>query len=418
MAANMNFEIIEQQVPELSRDLIESMNKDVKLTDSKDGLDLFCYIKCSVSDSNLLKKCRGVVFKGDKLIMNGFPYTYEFSEDNSEEINERIKGIFDECTFFDSHEGTVIRLFNYNGIWYNSTNRKLDAYKSKWSSKESFGLFFREALHSEYANNEEFRNRISPDESRDIIERYQETLDIDKQYMFLLINNNENRIVCQPPTRPIVYHVGTFIDGNLNMGENINIPYPKKHNFKNIEEVYNYASQIDISKLQGVIVFAANNIQYKIFNKEYAYLYKVRGNEPSIKFRYLQVRQDKEYVKLLRELYPNSLKTFEEYENIIMEIAKIINRAYVDRFIKNLYVSMPQEEYGVIRACHAWHLSDRSENKISLSKVIEVLNQQEATILNKMIKRYYLEQKNKQNPQRMRQKINNDTDFPELIKSV
>ena len=37
------------------RDLIESMNKDVKLTDSKDGLDLFCYIKCSVSDSNLLK---------------------------------------------------------------------------------------------------------------------------------------------------------------------------------------------------------------------------------------------------------------------------------------------------------------------------------------------------------------------------
>ena len=64
MATNIDVEIIGQKVPELTRDLIESMNKDVKLTDSKDGLDLFCYVKCSASDSNLLKKCRGVVFKG------------------------------------------------------------------------------------------------------------------------------------------------------------------------------------------------------------------------------------------------------------------------------------------------------------------------------------------------------------------
>jgi hypothetical protein len=416
--AAMDFEIIEQQVPELSRDLIESMNKDVKLTDSKDGLDLFCYIKCAASDSSLLKNCRGIVFKGDKLVMNGFPYTYEFSEDNREEIDDIIKGIFDDCTFYDSYEGTVIRMFNHDGIWYTSTNRKLDAYKSKWSSKDSFGLFFRQALHSEYDNNEDFRNRISTDESRDIIERYQETLDVDKQYMFLLINNSENRIVCQPPSRPTVYHVGTFINGKLNMEENINIPYPQKHNFKSIEEIYDYASKVDISKLQGVIVFAPNNVQYKIFSKDYAYLYRVRGNEPSIKFRYLQVRQDKEFVKLLKELYPNFTKTFEEYENILLEIAKNINRAYVDRFIRNLYVSVPQEEYGVIRSCHEWHINDRSRNKISLSKVIEVLNQQEATSLNKMIKRYYLEQKNKLNPQRNRQKINNETDFPELKRSA
>ena len=404
----MDFEIIEQQVPELSRDLIESMNKDVKLTDSKDGLDLFCYIKCSASDSNLLKKCRGVVFKGDELIMNGFPYTYELSEDNREDVEDRLKGIFDECTFYDSYEGTVIRMFNYNNIWYTSTNRKLDAYKSKWSSKDSFGLYFRNSLNSEYEHNEMFRNRISPDESKDIIERFQETLDINKQYMFLLLNNEENRIVCQPSLRPTVFHVGTFINGELNMDENIDIPYPQKHTFNNIEEIYEHVSKINISKLQGVIVFGPNNVQYKIFSKDYAYLYRVRGNEPSIKFRYLQVRQDKEYVKLLKELYPNFTKTFEEYENILVEVAKFINKAYVDRFIRNLYVAVPQEEYAVIRSCHEWHLNDRSRNKISLSKVIEVLNQQEATNLNKMIKRYYLEQK-KQKFQKIDEK-----EFPAL----
>jgi len=412
MTTNIDVEIIEKQVPELSRDLIESMNKDVKLTDSKDGLDLFCYVKCSASDSNLLKKCRGVVFKGDEQIMNGFPYTYEFSEDDTEELENKIKDIFDKCVFYDSYEGTVIRMFNYNGIWYTSTNRKLDAYKSKWSSKDSFGTFFRQSLHSEYNNNTGFKNRISTDESRDIIERYQETLDTNKQYMFLLINNFENRIVCQAPPRPTVYHVGTFIDGKLNMEEDINIPYPQRHTFKNMKEVCDYISKINISRLQGVIVFAPNNVQYKIFNKQYYSLYKVRGNEPSIKFRYLQIRNDKKCVKLLKELYPNFIQAFQEYDNILLEIAKNINRSYVDRFIRNLYVSVPQEEFGVIRSCHGWHLNDRSNNKISLSKVIEVLNQQEPTNLNKMIKRYYLEQKNKQRPK----KISNDTDFPVLAR--
>jgi hypothetical protein len=410
MASIMDFEIIGQQVPELSRDLIESMS-NVKLTDSMDGLDLFCYIKCSASESDLLKKCRGVVFKGNDLVMNGFPYTHEFSEDNKEEIQNEIGDIpFDDCTFYDSHEGTVIRMFSYNDIWYTSTNRKLDANKSKWSSRESFGLFFKQALESEYEVNEDFRNRISTDESVDIIKRLQETLDKNKQYMFLLINNEENRIVCKPPSKPTVFHVGTFSNGILNMTENIDIPYPKKHKFDNRDAIYDYVATIDITKIQGVIIFAPDNKQYKIFNKEYAYLYKVRGNEPSIKFRYLQVRQDKEYVKLLKELYPTYITMFEEYENIITEIAKIINKAYVDRFIRNIYVSVPQEEFGVIRSCHQWHTTDRSKNKISLGKVVEILNQQEATNLNKMIKRYSLEQKNKNKPKMQK----NDSEFPAL----
>ena len=407
-----DFKIIEQQVLELSRDLIESMNKDIKLTDSKNGLDLFCYIKCSASDSDLLKKCRGIVFKGDNLIMNGFPYTYELSDDNRLDLECRINDVFNECSFYDSYEGTIIRMFNYDGIWYTSTNRKLDADKSKWSSKDSFGIFFRRALQSEYENNELFRNRISLDESRDIIERFQETLDDSKQYMFLLLNNEENRIVCQPILRPTVFHVGTFINSELNMDENIDIPYPQKHTFNSIEQIYEYVSKIDISKLQGVIVFAPNNVQYKIFNREYAYLYKVRGNEPSIKFRYLQVRKNEDYVKLLKELYPNFIKMFEEYENILGAVANFIYTTYVDRFIRRLYVSVPQEEYGVIRSCNEWHLKDRIKNKISLSKVVEFLNQQEATNLNKMIKRYCLEQKKLQKVQKNIQI--NDNEFPSL----
>ena len=40
-----------------------------------------------------------------------------------------------------------------------------------------------------------------------------------------------------------------------------------------------------------------------------------------------------------------------------------------------------------MRACHAWHLEDRSKNRMNLRKVIEKMNEQPPTILNKMIRR-------------------------------
>ena len=60
---------------------------------------------------------------------------------------------------------------------------------------------------------------------------------------------------------------------------------------------------------------------------------------------------------------------------------------YVKRFIKRQFVTLPKEEYTIMRACHAWHLEDRSKNRMNLRKVIEKMNEQPPTILNKMIRR-------------------------------
>ena len=415
----MDFEIVEPEVPNkvketniVSRKNIENI-KQVKLVDSQDGLDLFCYVKCDEESSDLLKKCRGVVFNGDMVVMNGFPYTHEYTEENHEIINEKIGLIFNQCSVYESHEGSVIRMFNYNGKWYTTTNRKLDANKSKWSSKDSFGFFFRQALESEVENNENLRAHITSDDTIDIVDRFQNLLDVNKQYMFLLLNNEQNRIVCSDPERPTVYHVGTFVNGVLNMDEDIYIPYPKKHTFDFIGDLYDYIESIDIQKIQGLIIFAPDNKQYKIFNKEYYDLYRVRGNEPSIKFRYLQVRMDKRYNKLLHYLYPAFSKVFDDYENIIYSIAKFIHKSYLDRFVRNQYTSVPGDEFSVIRACHSWHLENRETNKITLNKVIEVLNTQPATNINKMIRRFYLEQQNKEK-QGTENLENTDTNFPEI----
>jgi len=379
---------------EFSRENIEKLSKYIKLVDSdpETGLDLFCYTHCSDKDAEIVKQSRGVGFKDQELVIKGFSYTYEHNEDGLDSLFEKIA--FDDCTFYDAYEGAVIRLFHFAGKWYISTHRKLDAFRSKWASKTSFGKFFRKALEYQVTVNDSFRERIGCSEGDDVIEKFKIVLDTEKQYMFLLLNNSENRLVSEiSDDIPGIYHVGTFINGELSMTEDVSIPYPQKHEFEDLESIHKYIYDIDSREKQGIIVFAPNNVQYKIYNNYYQKLLSVRGNEPSIKFRYLQVRMNTENNKTLRDLYPQKCEVFDEYENHIYEIAKNIYKSYVDRFIKKIYVTAPAEEFNTIKEIHNWHLENRVDNRISLNKVVEVLNTQTPTNINKMIRRLTHEEK-------------------------
>jgi len=372
-----------------TRTAVEGLGNRVSMTDSDEeaGLQLFCYVNCEASDESLLKECRGVVFNNQEVVMRAFPYTLEYSHTDTDNIKSNIFPILKDCKVFDSYEGSLIRMFYFNGKWYTCTHRKLNAFRSKWASKESFGTSFKKALDSEMKNNADLRESL-PDGEECLLERFQSTLDPCNQYMFLVLNNDENRIVCESPEKPTLFHVGTFVDGELSMNENINIPRPKEHNFDNIDDMINYIKNIDIRRMQGVIIFTPNNNQYKILNQEYLELFKARGNEPSIKYRYLQVRMDRRLTDILYYLYPTMINKFEEYENTIYAIAQNIYKSYVERYIKKKWITVPVEEYNVMRKCHTYHEQDRKQNRISLKKVIEILNCQSPSILNKMIRKY------------------------------
>jgi len=393
---------------EFSRKTVESLGNKVRITDKDEatGLELFCYVKCGRDDDFIMSNCRGVVFHGNNIIMRAFPYTVEYDHTEEKNIYNSIQESFKDSFCYDSQEGTLIRMFYFSGKWYTSTHRKLNAFRSRWSSNESFGNSFKRALESEIENNVVLRDSL--DESIEgTLERFQNILDKSKQYMFLVKNNEENRIVCDSPSRPTLFHVGTFVKRELVMTENINVPSPRKHIFSNVEELIKYVKNADIREIQGVIVFSPNNKQYKIVNKNYKELFDVRGNEPSIKFRYLQVRMNSSYLNRLYDLYPNMYLQFEDYENAIFSIAKNIYNSYVQRFIKKMWVTVSTEEYNVIRACHSWHEKNRKENRINLEKVIEKLNEQTATNINKMI-RLYKSQKKRINEQQNNKEDNKE----------
>ena len=377
-----------------TRDAVVEQGEKVRIVDADEdtGLELFCYNRCGNEDSEFIKGCRGLVFNGEKLVLKGFSYTDEYNHLDTEVLSGLFNH-FNEWTFYQAYEGALLRLFYFSGKWFLSTHRKLNAFRSKWSSRESFGTLFKRALETEITFNMKLRERIG-DDVDNILDSFQESLDKTKQYMFLLRNTADNRIVCMPPKagEHLLYHVGTFSEGVLSMTDDAGLAYPERHHFQNIDELTRFIDTgLDIKRHQGVVCFGPNGKQIKVYHKEYQHLFRARGNEPSLKFRYLQVRMNSQVSNILYNLYPDMTSTFDDIENTLYDIARVIYRAYVQRFIKKLYVTVPREEYQVINESHAWHLSDRENNMVTLDKVIEIMNKQPPTNLNHMIRRFRIE---------------------------
>lgn len=367
------------------KEYIESNVNKVKKVDSDESLELFCYTSCTNDDDSLLKSCRGVAFDGNEMVLKSFPYTLEYEIEDLRTVCPDIK----KYRFFDSCEGTLIRVFYYKK-WYISTHRRLDAFKSKWSSSSSYGDLFVQALNMRKDICSEFYSFLYPssdDAEMGTLEAFLSKLDKNKQYMFLLQNNKENRIVCKGSQYSKLYHVGTFENGLFSLEIDIQVPYPSEKIFKNWEEVKEYVDTLDHQEYQGVIMYDGYD-QVKILNPKYKYLFSLRGNEPNIQKRYLQIRMNQRLKLEYIDLYSEYRNKFNEIEKVIHELGIQILSAYKTRFIYKQHIVLYPEEYKILRECHSWHIENRSTNKISMNKVFEVLNKQESYIIEKMIARF------------------------------
>jgi hypothetical protein len=378
--------------------VINSDNKYVspliRISDTEDDLILYHYVNCDETSEDFIKSSRGIIRSGDNIICKTFGFTPEILSTNSEEIKKLLPAI-QNYKVYDAEEGAILRLYYHKDKWHLSTHRKINAYYSRWGnpSSQSFGDMFIDSLEWEIKNGS--LNDIVYQNKSDIFNLYCEKLDKNKNYTFIVRNTKENRIVCDVPQHPQSYFIGSF-DNKLHLlveGNDSSISYPNSYNFNSVDELLNHVNNINYTLKQGVIVYLNNQTQIKIMNPPYVNYFNARGNESSIKYRYLQIRMDKEKVKMLYNLYPEFIPVFEKYENIIIELGHKIHKAYVNRFINHQYISLPQAEYFVIQNCHSWHIQDRIHNKISYEKVISIIDGQSPTSINRMIKPYLMKNK-------------------------
>lgn len=356
-----------------------TLKGNFKLYDELDGLKLY-----SEPHPTGLK---GIVYSGNTCVMPAFPRVCDVPETTitSRFTDEQVSN----ATFLEHQEGALVRVYHDGRDWRVSTQRKIDAFKSRWSSKQSFGENWVEALISEQVVNDQYAKMVGEDGSP--AGRLFKTLDTNNQYLFIVRNTEDNRIVCMAPERPTLYHVGTFKKGRLDITDNIGITKPTQHSFQSAKDLCDAVSSLDCKTRSGFMAWfpdGNNGKWYKIQSTAYIHLEKIRGNEPSLKFRYLQLRLEPEKVDALYDLYPHHAHVFNEYEDTLFDIARHIHTAYVNRFIRREYVSLEREFFGVMRLCHEWHKEDRQYNRVDLDKVIEVMNTRHDHVLNKMIRMF------------------------------
>lgn len=366
------------------------MENNIKCTDSNGKLHVLNYIYCDNESDNDTKSTRGVVVdKDNQVIVKTFGYTDEFLSSERDGIQDRLQNLADWDVQY-SLEGTLIRVFHYDNEWYISTHKKLNAFKSRWSCRETFGEIFRKGIH------ELFSEEIKVD---DVLGGFLESLEKNKVYLFLLRSNQENRIVCQAhfvKKDEKIIHVGCFDSegkffinrGGLSgwLGK---IASPQFIHVDTLGEVLSVVEGINHFEYQGLIFFNKHRPdQFKIVNTKYHELYQLRDNNPNLRFRYLELRNDPEKVRQLYALYPRSADVFDEYENTLYKIARMIYHYYVNRYIKNRYITLPREEYLIMKKCHDWYLSDRQNNRIFTAKIMEFLSQESPLNLYKMIRQY------------------------------
>jgi hypothetical protein len=385
-----------------TRGVFESLSKFIKVTDTDEstGLENFCYMSDPVvsdeefvANRNLINDCRGVVFDGKNVVMKAFPYTDEQGPDINMAGNWfDNNGGFENCRVFESHEGALIRMFYFKDKWFITTHRKLNAFKSKWGSDESYGASFKNALKHQIETNQELREAISKaDTDGNYYDDFKTILDVKKQYMFLVRNTHANRLVCNGSVDPTMYHVGTFEDGKLDLDHDIKVNKPTEFRPETVEAMIDHVNKLNPADTPGVIIFSNDNRQLKVSSAMYLDMLELRGNQPSVKFRYLQIRSDERRRGMIHCLYPEHVSGFEEYEEYLRRAVKNIHTAYMDRFIHKKHVRVSQAEFSVIRVAHDWFMSGRESDgppcRVTQRVISDILNLQQATTLNQIIKK-------------------------------
>ena len=216
-------------------------------------------------------------------------------------------------------------------------------------------------------------------------------LDINKTYTFLLLHDRDTSIVCTKYAElPFCFHIGEFdnVTHLLVEGNTSGLPSLPTLTFNNVFDLIESVRNMDHTVHPGIILYFPNQTQLKLFNKNYKYALELRGNQPDLLYRYFEIRKNKELSNKFIELYRDEEEYLMSSELALLEVGKLIFQAYMNRYIHKRYVFLPKCEHLVMQMCHKWHNENRDTNKISVNKVISILEDLPTKMLYSIVKNH------------------------------
>jgi len=368
---------------ELNDGMIVDRQNDLSLYHANnDGKDFF------------QRKIRGLLLdKSSNVIMDCLPVPLELRIDDH--MLDDILGDFTTVKISNAIEGTVIRVFNHNGEWIMSTSKKIDARNSFWGSRTSHGQMFTEAIVELYNTRSEFKNELDKHDSADIINKFFNTLDTERKYVFLLSSNCENRIVCNGNSTSDIYFLGCMLNGEIILDIDT-CPYFNRVetvSLQNIKELETHIQNIDIGKNQGVIIQTREQDFIKVYNSEYKNRFDIRGNQSNLIYRYLELRRSEFLNRMLHDMYPLYVSKFEHCEKLLLgEIANDLSRLYTDRYItKKPFETIEWYKHVILKTAHDWYQRSPKNNRVNIDIMRDIINEQQPNVLFKLVTSYSLE---------------------------
>jgi len=346
---------------------------------SKDNYTLMGYNKETITDD--IYDYRSLIFYNKKLLAYCPPktITFESFKDTYKTVDENIK-----IELFV--EGTMIMLYYNDELneWHTSTRGNIGATTSFFQnkSKKTFKDMFDEACNISFLDIND--------------------LDTSLCYIFVM-NHPDNRIVtkCDIPSLSLVkvYKITNMEDNTFQVQvledissmksiiENTLIKYPNdiinnskftsengSIDYKNIEDII---KTFDFTIMGIVIYNTKSDIRTKIRNQKYEYVRKLRGNQPKLDYRYLELKKNKNISKYL-QYFPEHKDNFDEFWEKTKEFTNDLYTHYVDTHIKKTekMENIPKEFRSHLYNLHQYYLNDLRPNKFTLQRthVISYVN--------------------------------------------
>lgn len=299
----------------------------------------------------------GIILEKDtnKIICKNKQFIKKLDEENFKQL---IRENNDSFKLEYCEDGTILRLYNYNGKWITATSRCTNAVNSYWSSIKSFDTMFWELFNYPL-----------------------DKLDVNRTYIFILINK-ENRIVIKNDCNYLIYLNSIDNENNIQYEEEI------KNEFMKVKSVENFNINEPLDNLYDEqkrgLILKIDNKMYQYDFQTYEKIKNIRGNTSSIRLRCIELLNDKETFDLFKKYYKEYEFSFNAVEHCMNNLYKHIYKLYVDsHIIHKVQINEDNKFYRTLKQLHAEYKNKKT--RITLEHVIRKVNSLDTYIIKNLL---------------------------------
>lgn len=278
------------------------------------GLVIFSYNQIKSDFSNpIVREARGVILeeKNWNIVAYAFNKFFNFGEVYADEID------WSSAVVSSKEDGSIMKVFYYDGAWRVATNNSIDAYNTPLESGKysTFGQLFNVAARNSHLN--------------------YDRLDVRYTYIFELCSAFNQIVV--PYEEPKLFHIGTR--NNITGQEeeiDIGVEKPRVYKLASLEDCISLAKTFDFTQ-EGFVVKDKNYNRIKIKSEDYVKAHHLVNNNSINIERAIALIRTNETQEFLN-YFPQYLDFIQDINNKIIKLKRILDWE-LGKAINNLYLN-------------------------------------------------------------------------------